>query len=658
MATKKQLEDLNTHLYLYHEGNDIRAYDFLGAHFVKQGRQEGVCFRVWAPNAQHVSVIGDFNGWDREANGMQKLPDGVWECFVAGLSSFDCYKYQIQTQAGDWLAKADPYAFHAETRPGTASKLYELDGYTWDDETWLQARTACYNKPLNIYEVNANSWRKHEDGSFYSYSQLIDSLVPYVKEMGYTHVEFMPLTEYPYDKSWGYQVTGYFAATSRFGTPHDLMALIDAFHQAGVGVILDWVPAHFPKDAHGLAMFDGSCCYEYADELKREHKDWGTHIFDYGRNETRSFLLSSALFWLEKYHIDGLRVDAVASMLYLDYSREHGQWRPNIYGGHENLEAIDFLQKLNEQIFANFPHALMIAEESTAFPMVTKPVHMGGLGFNYKWNMGWMHDTLEYFRLDPYFRQHHHNNLTFAMCYAFSENFILPLSHDEVVHGKGSMIGRMPGFYEDKFAGLRAYYAFMLAHPGKKLTFMGHELGQFDEWNDETELQWPLLQYPAHEQHQHFFRDINHFYLSRPEMWEVDTSWEGFEWLCTDDTGGNTLAFMRRDDDGRDLVCVFNFNGHHKTEYRLGVPRAGTFTEVFNTDEVAYGGEGRKNGKLKSQEVEWQGRNHSLLMNLPPNGAVFFTFQPKPVRAKPAAAKTAAKKPKAATTAKPKAKTK
>lgn len=445
--------------------------------------------------------------------------------------------------------------------------------------------------------------------------------------MGYTHVEFMPLTEYPFDGSWGYQVTGYFAATSRFGTPHDLMALIDAFHQAGIGVILDWVPAHFPKDAHGLIEFDGSYCYEYSDPLKREHEDWGTRVFDYGRNEARSFLLSSAVFWLELYHIDGIRVDAVASMLYLDYSRSHTEWRRNIYGGNENLEAIDFIKKLNEQVFAHFPNTLMIAEESTAFPMVTQPVHLGGLGFNYKWNMGWMHDTLAYFSLDPYFRQFNHNNLTFAMMYAYSENFILPLSHDEVVHGKGSMIGRMPGYYEEKFAGLRAYYAFMLAHPGKNLNFMGHELGQFDEWNENEEIQWKLLEYPAHGKHQHYVKAMNHFYLRRPELWEVDTSWDGFEWLCTDDSGGNTVAFMRRDEDGRELVCVFNFNNVHKPEYRVGVPREGVYVEVFNSDAELYGGGNRLNGKLNSEDVEWQGRNQSLLMDLPPYGAVFFKRQ-------------------------------
>ncbi|MCL2546404.1 MAG: 1,4-alpha-glucan branching protein GlgB [Oscillospiraceae bacterium] len=623
MPTKKQLESLDNHLYMFHEGNDIRAYDFLGAHFGTEKRKKGVRFRVWAPEAQAVSVIGDFNEWSHDTTPMTKISVGVWEAFVPGLQVYDNYKYAVQTQTGEWRRKADPYAFHAETRPDTASKIYDLGGYTWGDAAWQKAKTACYNAPMNIYEMNPGSWRYHEDGNLMSYRDMIDVLVPYVKEMGYTHVELMPVTEYPYDGSWGYQVTGYFAATSRFGTPHDFMALVDAFHQAGIGVILDWVPAHFPKDAHGLAEFDGSYCYEYSDPLKREHEDWGTLVFDYGRNEVRSFLLSSALFWLEKFHIDGLRVDAVASMLYLDYSRSNKAWRRNIYGGNENLEAIDFIKKLNEQIFANFPHALMIAEESTAFPMVTKPVHMGGLGFNYKWNMGWMHDSLEYFGLNPFFRQHHHNNLTFAMLYAFSENFILPLSHDEVVHGKGSMIGRMPGAYEEKFAGLRAYYAFMLAHPGKKLTFMGHEIAQFDEWDENKQIQWQLLDYPAHAAHHAYVRAMNNFYLSRPEMWEIDTDWEGFEWLCNDDAHGNTLAFLRRDEDGKELICVFNFNGEHKSKYKVGVPREGEYAELFNSDAAAYGGGGVVNGTVTSKDEPWQGRNQSMEIELPAYGAVF-----------------------------------
>jgi 1,4-alpha-glucan branching enzyme len=623
MPAKKANEMLENHLYLFHEGNDVKAYEFMGAHIGKKVRTAGVYFRVWAPDAQGVSVVGDFNEWNKEHSPMNKISVGIWEVFIPGLKNFDSYKYAVLSKQGNWLEKSDPYAFHAETRPKTASKVFDLSGYDWGDQDWVKTKTAGYNKPMNIYELNLCSWRRHPNGEFYTYRELIGSLVPYVKDMGFTHVELMPVTEYPFDGSWGYQVTGYFAATSRYGTPHDLMALIDAFHQAGIGVLMDWVPAHFPKDGHGLIEFDGTCCYEYTDPLKREHPDWGTRVFDYGRNETRSFLMSSALFWLDKYHIDGLRVDAVASMLYLDYSRSGSDWRPNIYGGNENLEAIDFMRKLNEQVFAMFPHTIMVAEESTAFPMVTKPVYLGGLGFNYKWNMGWMHDTLEYFKCDPVFRQYNHNNITFSLLYAFSENFILPLSHDEVVHGKCSVIRRMPGYYEDKFAGLRAYYAFMLAHPGKKMTFMGQEIGQFDEWYYQEELQWSLLEYPAHERHLYFVKSINHFYLNRPELWEIDMNWQGFEWICCNDYQGNTLSFIRRDDDGGELVCVFNFSPIHKPQYRLGVPQGGFYRELFNTDGEAFGGWNQVNGEVCSTEQTWQGRGHSVVINLPANGAVF-----------------------------------
>ena len=477
-------------------GQAVRAQDYLGAHPAELDGQPGYVFRVWAPRAKAVCVMGAFNAWNETDQPLSPVGGGVWEGFVPGLERYDTYKFAVHTADGRVLAKADPYAFHAETRPGNASKLYDLSGYVWGDELWMKYRREhpVYHNPLNIYEVHLGSWRRTGAGEFLSYRTIAEYLVPYVKEMGFTHVELMPITEHPLDMSWGYQCTGYFAATSRFGTPHDLMWLIDQLHQAGVGVILDWVPAHFPKDAFGLYEFDGTCCYEYADPRKGEHADWGTRVFDYGRNEVRSFLYSSALFWLEQYHIDGLRVDAVASMLYLDYGRQDGQWAPNIHGGHENLEAVEFLQQLNGHVFLDHPDVLMIAEESTAWPLVSHPVDQGGLGFNLKWNMGWMNDILHYIKLDPYFRQFNHKDITFSLMYAFSENFVLPLSHDEVVHMKGSLLGKMPGDDAQKYAGVRAFYTYMLAHPGKKLLMMGCEFGQWNEWHYEQSLDWHLLE--------------------------------------------------------------------------------------------------------------------------------------------------------------------
>jgi 1,4-alpha-glucan branching enzyme len=555
---------------------------------------------------------------------MKKISVGVWELFIPKLKQFEAYKYAIRTKQGAWTEKCDPYAFHAETRPRTASKVYEISGYEWNDADWYAAKTEPYSRPVNVYEVHLASWRRNSEGGFLTYTELADSLVPYVKEMGYTHVELMPITEYPLDASWGYQVTGYFAATSRFGTPHELMALIDKFHQAGIGVILDWVPAHFPKDSHGLIDFDGTCCYEYSDPLKREHPEWGTRVFDFGRNETRSFLMSSALFWLENYHIDGLRVDAVASMLYLDYGKKRGEWLPNIYGGRENLEAVDFLRKLNEAVFAQFPNTLMIAEESTAWPMVTKPTYMGGLGFNFKWNMGWMNDTLKYMKLDPIYRQYQHNCLTFSMMYAFSENYVLPISHDEVVHLKGSLITKMPGYYDDKFAGVRSYLSFMTAHPGKKMLFMGCELGQFSEWKFAYSLDWHLLEYDRHKQLQTFVKSLNHFYLEHPELWENDLDWDGFEWLCHDDYQGNTLGFCRRNHGGGEVLAIFNFSPMNRLGYRIGVPTTGIYRELLNSDHPDFGGWGNLNTHdMESEPFPWHGKEHSIQLTVPPFGAVF-----------------------------------
>ncbi|MDR1156909.1 MAG: 1,4-alpha-glucan branching protein GlgB [Oscillospiraceae bacterium] len=617
-------ETLALHLHLFHEGTDSRAYEFLGARMTTQGRRRGVLFRVWAPDAARVSVVGDFNDWDREKHPMTKISVGVWALFVPGVAAYAAYKYAIETKQGRVLEKADPYAFHAETRPRTASKVFTLDGYTWGDEAWARAHVSPYSRPLNIYEVHLGSWRRGEDERLLSYDETADRLIPYVKEMGYTHIELMPVMEHPLDASWGYQVTGYFAPTSRFGTPHDFMRFVDRCHQAGVGVLLDWVPAHFPKDAHGLVEFDGTYCYEYGDPCKMEHTEWGTRVFDYGRNEARSFLMSSALFWFDKYHVDGLRVDAVASMLYLDYARKEGAWRPNIHGGRENLEAISFLRQLNEQVFASFPHALMIAEESTAWPMVTAPTYTGGLGFNFKWNMGWMNDALEYAKRDPVFRQYIHNNLTFSLMYAFSENYILPVSHDEVVHGKCSLLQKMPGYYDDKFAGVRAFLAYMMTHPGKKLHFMGSELGQFIEWNFAHSLDWHLLEYDAHKKLHTYVKALNHFYLACPALWERDCTQAGFDWLNHGDYQGNTLAYRRLDASGGELVAAFNFSPMLKEGYRLGVPAPGRYREILNSDDADFGGWGHKNPcDLHTEDAEWLGRPYVLTFTLPPFGAVF-----------------------------------
>ena len=611
----------------YTSGEAVRAWEFMGSHAQERDGQQGYVFRVWAPHAQGVSVVGDFNRWDEASNPLAPIGGGLWEGFIPGLERYDIYKYAIRSRDGRTLMKADPYAFHAETRPGNASKLYELGSYQWNDQSWLDYRkkNPVYHRPLNIYEVHLGSWRRTGDGEFMSYRGIADYLVPYVKEMGFTHVEFMPLTEHPLDDSWGYQCTGYFAATSRFGTPDDLMYLIDQLHQAGVGVILDWVPAHFPKDAFGLYEFDGEPCYEYQDMRKGEHADWGTRVFDYGRSEVRSFLFSSALFWLEMFHIDGLRVDAVASMLYLDYGRQGGEWVPNVHGGNENLEAVDFLQKLNERIFAEHDDVMMIAEESTAWPKVSHPVSEGGLGFNLKWNMGWMNDVLHYMKLDPYFRQYNHRDITFSFFYAFSENFILPLSHDEVVHMKGSLLNKMPGTYEEQFHGVRAFYTYMLTHPGKKLLMMGSEFGQWNEWHFEYSLDWHLMDNEINRKTKDFFQAANHLYLAQPALWQEDFSWEGFEWIYADDNQANTISFLRKDDKGDFLVTVCNFSPVDRTGYRIGVPVPGAYTCIFNTDDVSFGGEGRGDKEpVKSTYTPCHEREQSIVITLPPMSAVIY----------------------------------
>ncbi len=610
---------------LFYSGRDCRAFDYMGAHPFVQDGEQGYLFRVYAPEAEKVSVMGEFNDWNRDADYMTRDEQGIWEKFIPNIPEYAAYKYSVWAKSGDVFDKSDPYGFHFETRPGNATKAYDLDGYEWGDASWLDWRKKHlpYSNPVNIYECHLGSWKMHEDGNFYSYRQLADELVPYVKEMGYTHIEFMPLTEYPFDGSWGYQVIGYFAATSRYGTPKDLMYLIDKAHQAGLGIIMDWVPAHFPKDGCGLVEFDGSHLYEYADPLKMEHKEWGTRVFDYGKVSTRNLLFSSAMFWIEKFHMDGLRVDAVASMLYLDYNRQ-GEWRPNVHGGRENLEAVDFLRLLNEYILTDHPDVMMIAEESTAWPMVTKPGYDGGLGFNFKWNMGWMNDMLCYCSANPFFRKDMHDKITFSFMYAFSENYILPLSHDEVVHGKCSLISKMPPPYENQFGGLRALYGYMAAHPGKKMLFMGGEFAQFSEWAYQRGLDWMLLDYPAHRQMQAYVKALNHFYLATPQLWEQDTDWRGFEWISHEDNRNNIIAFRRVAKDGSDIVVVVNFSPEEQQEYRVGVPITGTYEEIFTSDKTEFGGSGMANGKLKTENKPMHGQEQSIVLKIPRFGVLFF----------------------------------
>ena len=633
---------------LFYSGRDCRAFDYMGAHPFVQDGEQGYLFRVYAPEAEKVSVMGEFNDWNRDADYMTRDEQGIWEKFITNIPEYAAYTYSVWAKSGDVFDKSDPYGFHFETRPGNATKAYDLDGYEWGDASWLDWRKKHlpYSNPVNIYECHLGSWKMHEDGNFYSYRQLADELVPYVKEMGYTHIEFMPLTEYPFDGSWGYQVIGYFAATSRYGTPKDLMYLIDKAHQAGLGIIMDWVPAHFPKDGCGLVEFDGSHLYEYADPLKMEHKEWGTRVFDYGKVSTRNLLFSSAMFWIEKFHMDGLRVDAVASMLYLDYNRQ-GEWRPNVHGGRENLEAVDFLRLLNEYILTDHPDVMMIAEESTAWPMVTKPGYDGGLGFNFKWNMGWMNDMLCYCSADPFFRKDMHDKITFSFMYAFSENYILPLSHDEVVHGKCSLISKMPPPYENQFGGLRALYGYMAAHPGKKMLFMGGEFAQFSEWAYQRGLDWMLLDYPAHRQMQAYVKALNHFYLATPQLWEQDTDWRGFEWISHEDNRNNIIAFRRVAKDGSDIVVVVNFSPEEQQEYRIGVPITGTYEEIFTSDKTEFGGSGMANGKLKTENKPMHGQEQSIVLKIPRFGVLFFKGKARAKRrtkAETEAAKAAAAK--------------
>lgn len=621
--------------YLIGEGSHERTYEKMGAHLVEIDGRKGVHFAVWAPNASRVFLMGDFNTWNGESHPLNSSSSGIWTIFVPELSENTVYKYRIVSQTGESFEKADPYGFAMEQRPRTASVVADLNRYRWSDKEWLKRRAEkqALDRPISIYEVHLGSWRKIPDEQwgfrFLTYRELADELIPYVVEMGYTHIELLPITEYPFDASWGYQVLGFYAPTSRFGTPEDLMYFIDQCHQHNVGVILDWVPAHFPKDGAGLNFFDGTHLYAHADPRKGEHHDWGTMIFNYGRNEVRTFLISNALFWIDKYHFDGLRVDAVAAMLYLDYSREEGEWLPNVYGGRENLEAISFLKKMNEVVHGVFPGVLTMAEESTSWPMVSRPTYTGGLGFSLKWNMGWMHDTLGYMRKEPVFRKYHQNNMTFGLLYAFTENFILPLSHDEVVHGKGSLLEKMAGDDWQKFANLRAYYGFMWAHPGKKLLFMGGEFGQRQEWDFGAGLQWDALKAPQHLGLQRLVQDLNRLYHSEPALHENDFEGSGFAWIDASDTDNNVLSFMRKAGSGREfIVIVANFTPVPRDEYRIGVPQSGYYTEIFNSDSEYYWGSNvGNNGGRGSDPMPMHGYNDSISLRLPPLSTIMLKVE-------------------------------
>jgi 1,4-alpha-glucan branching enzyme len=619
-------------IYLLKEGNHHALYEKLGSHIVTIDEEKGVCFAVWAPGAEEVSVIGDFNGWDRESHLLKVRNDesGVWEGFIPGIKKGDIYKYHIFSRHNKYrVDKGDPFVFYWELPPKTASIVWDLN-YEWNDNEWMVNRHKynSLNAPFSVYEIHLGSWRRvpEEGDRFLTYREIAHHLADYVKEMGFTHVELLPITEHPFYGSWGYQTVGYFAPTSRYGTPQDFMYLIDYLHQNEIGVILDWVPSHFPSDEHGLAYFDGTYLYEHADPRKGFHPEWNSYIFNYGRNEVRAFLLSSALFWLDKYHIDGIRVDAVASMLYLDYARKEGEWIPNKYGGKEDLDAITFIKKLNEAVYSAYPDVQTIAEESTAWPMVSRPTHVGGLGFGMKWNMGWMHDTLKYFSKDPIYRKHHHNQLTFSIWYTFSENFVLPLSHDEVVHGKGALIGKMPGDEWQRSSNLRLLFGYMYGHPGKKLLFMGGEFGQCKEWNHDESLEWQVLQYPSHHGVQKWVKDLNHFYKTEPAMYELDFSSDGFEWIDSHDWEQSIISFIRKcKNTGEMILVVCNFTSIPRYNYRVGIPCGGFWREVLNSDAEIYGGSGCGNfGGVDATTLPAQGRYNSLSLTLPPLGVLFF----------------------------------
>ena len=606
--------DYSLDKYLFHEGKNFRTYEFLGSFL--DGDQ--CTFRVWAPHAQAVFVSGDFCGWEPTVHELTKINnEGIFEGTVSNVRPYDSYKYVIKASDGRMLWKADPYARHAQTRPESASKVYEDQNYLWKDETWLKQRSIPFQQPMNIYEVHLGSWKHGENGEFLSYRQLADTLIPYVKQMHYTHIELLPITEFPYDPSWGYQVTGYFAVTSRFGTPDDFKYLIDKAHQNGIGVILDWVPGHFTKDEYGLYEFDGECCYEYSDERKKEHKSWGTRVFDYGRGEVCSFLFSSACYWIEQFHLDGLRVDAVSSMLFLDYDRPQHLAAKNIYGGNENLEVLDFFKTLNYYVQENYPGVMMIAEEATAYPKITAPIQDGGLGFHFKWNMGWMNDSLDYIEENPIYRQWSHNKLTFSMCYAFVENFILPISHDEVVHLKKSLLDKFPVGYDDKFSNYKTFLGYMFAHPGKKLTFMGTEIPQFIEWDENRELDWMLLDFPSHYNAHRFVQELNQYYRKTPALWQQDGGWEGFEWHVVDDASHNVFAFSRKAADGQEVLVISNFSGENWEQYSIGFHDERSYKMALNSDAKKFGGQGIVNRNLKTKQQQCGEFPYTLQLTIP-----------------------------------------
>jgi alpha-1,4-glucan:alpha-1,4-glucan 6-glycosyltransferase len=614
-------------LHLFNDGRNYYSYKALGAHIFKKGERSFARFAVWAPNAESVRVVGDFNNWDGSENSMNKY-DGVWQAVIENVPEGSIYKYEVHQKGGRIVLKTDPFGFMSEVRPNNASKVVDIENYEWKDKKWMDEgqNKNLLKSPVSIYEAHLGSWERKEDGSFLSYRELSEKLVDYVYSMGYTHIELLPVMEHPLDDSWGYQVTGYFAPTSRYGNPEDFMYFVDTCHKNGIGVILDWVPAHFPKDENGLGRFDGTALYEYGDPRMGEHKEWGTYVFNYNRNEVISFLISSAMFWLEMYHIDGLRVDAVSSMLYLNYGRKDGEWVSNKYGGKENIGAIDFLRKLNENIYKEFPNVLMAAEESTAWPMVSKPLYDGGLGFSNKWDMGWMHDTLDYLSIDPLFRKGSHNKLTFSMMYAFSENFILPLSHDEVVHGKKSLLDKMPGEYGEKFANLRLLYAYMMSHPGKKLIFMGGEFGQFIEWRFYSGLDWNLLSFDMHRKLQDYVKYLNHIYISEKGLWEKDTGWDGFQWINPNDSDRSIISYIRHGEkEEDDVIVVCNFTPVVWEDYIIGVPEKGEYREILNSDDKKFGGLGNINeNPVMAEETNWQSYPYSLKIKVPPLSVVYF----------------------------------
>jgi 1,4-alpha-glucan branching enzyme len=617
-------------LYLFHQGNLFKSYSFMGAHPQVEEGKKGVRFTVWAPNAVNVNVVGNFNQWNGKNHPMKRVtPNGIWTLFIKGLKKGDLYKYELESKSGKVFHKSDPYAFYSELRPNTASLVTSLEGYQWKDEQWQKQKQKqmIYEEPLLIYEVHLGSWKVNNDGELYTYRQLAHELVDYVSEMGYTHIEILPISEHPFDKSWGYQLTGYFSVTSRYGTPEDFKYLVDCCHQRGIGVILDWVPGHFCKDDHGLRLFDGEPVFEYEDIQKAEKKEWGTLTFDFGRPEVVSFLISNAIFWMDVYHIDGLRVDAVSSMLYFNHGKSDDEVVVrNQYGGYENLEAISFLQKLNETVFKYYPNALMMAEESTAWPNVSGPTYLGGLGFNFKWNMGWMNDMLKYMELDPIHRKFQHQLITFSILYAFSENFILPISHDEVVHGKKSLLNKMPGDYWQKFANLRAFYGFMATHPGKKLLFMGSEFGQFDEWKELEDLDWEILDYDMHKKMHHFVKSLNHFYLKEPALWQLDHEQDGFEWIDPNNCDQSIVSFIRKgNQENEQLIILCNFTPVAYHNYKVGVPFLCEYQEEFNSDLSEFGGSGQENNTaLKARDENWHNQPYQIEVTVPPLAIVVF----------------------------------